>query len=148
MSSCYKSAEDFISSLTHVPVELLEPQKNLWVVVPKDRSMVKSKLWGVLRSGPFGGVGKTPLEAIILLARAAGVVETRRVSPRHRARSWLLQLLGDGSHQSVDFISLKARENNVPWSSVDRAARELCIQRKKSGFHGGWTWKLVLSNEG
>lgn len=137
-----ESLEKLIVNFSKVPIQLLEPKVGLWIVVPKDRSMLQSKLWKELRNGPLGGVGKSPIEAAFLLARAAGATGPRRVSPRHRARSWLESLLGDLRCLSVDEIKGKAQADSLPWSSVDRAARELRISRKKNGYRGGWIWSL------
>jgi hypothetical protein len=142
-----ESIEQIISNLTKVPIEMLQPKVGLWIAAPKDRSMLQSKLWKELRNGPLSGVGKCPIEAAFLLARAAGAAGPRRVSPRHRARLWLETLLKDSGSHSVEEIKQKAHSDHLPWSSVDRAARDLCIQRKKCGFRSGWSWQMQRCSE-
>lgn len=137
-----ESIKRLISNLTGVSIEILQPKVGLWIAAPKDRSMLQSKLWKELRYGPLSGVGKCPMEAALLLARAAGAAGPRKVSPRYRARLWLQTLLKDFDSHSVDEIKQKARTDLLPWSSVDRAARDLCIQRTKCGFRSGWSWKM------
>lgn len=134
--------EKFISNFIKVPIELLQPKDGLWVVAPKDRCMLHSKLWNELRNGPLSGVGQSPIEAVLLLVRAAGATGPRRISPRYRARFWLQDLLGDFRNLSVEKIKQKAEADHLPWSSVDRAARDLCIKRTKCGFRSGWSWQL------
>jgi len=134
--------EEFISNFIEMPIELLQPKVGLWVVVPKDRRMLHSKLWNELRNGPLSGVGQSPIEAILLLVRAAGASGPRRISPRYRARFWLQDLLGDFRNLSVEKIKQKAEADHLPWSSVDRAARDLSIKRTKCGFRSGWSWQM------
>lgn len=134
--------EKFISNFIKVPIELLQPKVGLWVVAPKDRCMLHSKLWNELRNGPLSGVGQSPIEAVLLLVRAAGATGPRRISPRYRARFWLQDLLGDFRSLSVEKIKQKAEADHLPWSSVDRAARDLSIKRTKCGFRSGWIWQM------
>jgi hypothetical protein len=142
MEQCQKLIEQTIFDLTRVPVELKQPKTDCWVVIPKDRSLLQSRLWRELRNGPCHGVGSSPIQAAVLLARAVGSTGPRRVSPRYRARSWVEELLADFKPRSVDEIKKKAHAEFIPWSSVDRAARELCILRKKCGFRGCWFWEM------
>ena len=134
--------EKFISNFIKVPIELVQPKVGLWVVVPKDRCMLHSKLWNELRNGPLSGVGQSPIEAVLLLVRAAGATGSRRISPRYRARFWLQDLLGDFRNLSVEKIKQKAEADHLPWSSVDRAARDLSIKRTKCGFRSGWSLQM------
>ena len=138
-----KNLNNSLKLLVGVAVELREPKKGCWVAAPGDKSLIKSRLWKELRAGPSGGIGQTPVDAALLLARAAGATGPRRVSPRHRARSWLLQLLADGMPQPTTAIRRQAESDSVPWSAVDRAGREVDILREKCGFHGPWTWRLA-----
>jgi hypothetical protein len=142
-----KSIEQFISNLIKIPIELVQPQDGYWIVVPKNRKLLQTKLWRELRIGALSGIGKSPVEAAVLLARAFGATGPRKVSPRHRARFWLETLLNDLSSHSVEEIKQRAQADLLPWSSVDRAARDLCIRRKKCGFRSGWSWQLPCSNE-
>jgi hypothetical protein len=140
--------EEFISNFIGVPIEILQPKVGLWIAAPKDRSMLQSKLWKELRNGPHSGVGKCSIEAALLLARAAGTAGPRRVSPRHQARLWLVTLLKNSSGHTVEKIKQKALADHLSWSSVDRAARDLSIQRTKCGFRSGWSWQIPCSSEG
>lgn len=142
MEQYLKLIEKTIFDLILVPVELKQPKLDCWVVVPRDRSLLKSKLWNELRIGPYSGVGSSPLQAAVLLARAIGSTGPKRVSKRYRARSWVKALLADSKPRTVDEIKRKAQAEFIPWSSVDRAARELGILRKKCGFRGCWSWEM------
>jgi hypothetical protein len=142
-----ESIEQFISNLIKIPIELMQPKAGCWIVVPKDRKLLQSKLWRELRIGALSGVGKSSVEAAVLLARAFGATGPRRVSPRHRARFWLETLLNDFCSHSVEEIKQRAQADLLPWSSVDRAARDLCIKRKKCGFRNGWSWQMLHLSE-
>lgn len=148
MQMCEQSIEQFISNLLNVPIELRQPKVGYWIVVPKDKKLLQSKLWRELRTGIFCGVGKSSWEAAVLMARAYGASGPRRVSPRHKARLWLEALLKDFCVHSVDEIKQKAQADLLPWSSVDRAARDLRIKRTKCGFRSGWSWQMPCLNQG
>jgi len=145
-NSAHTEIAAFLSTLASIPVKLLEARLGAWVVVPVERSHLHSRVWRILRSGHQSGVGETAIEAALLFARAVGVGGQRRVAPKHRARAWLRDQLANGQSLSVSQIRSNADSAGVTWSSVDRAARELGILRKKCGLRGGWTWRMpVLS---
>ena len=134
---------DELSNLTGVPVQLVEPKPGSWVVVPKDRGLLRTKLWTVLRTGPGGGIGHSPVQAALLFVKAFGSAGPRKVAAKHRARTWISELLADGEPRTVDEVKALARASGITWSSADRAARELSVERMKCGFHGPWIWQLA-----
>jgi hypothetical protein len=140
--------ESILSDWVGVNVSLREARPTCWVVVPVDRTHIRSKVWQKLRFGPASGVGASPIEAGLLMARAIGEGGPRKVAPKHRARTWLIDLLSDGQSIKVDEIRSMADRLGMNWSSVDRAARDLSIQRGKCGFRSGWSWRMPCSNEG
>jgi hypothetical protein len=137
----HNTIEAILSDLAGVNVVLHEAVPSHWVAVPLEKIHIRSKVWRKLRSGPASGIGASPIEAALLMARAIGEGGPRKVAPKYRARAWLINLLSDGQPIQVGEIRSMADSAGMTWSSVDRAARELCISRKKCGFRKGWTWK-------
>ena len=137
-----KEIESILSDLAGVEVVLNEARPSRWVAVPSERGHIRSKVWQRLRLGPMSGVGSSPIVAALLMARAIGEGGPRKVAPKHRARVWLVDLLSDGEPILVEKIRSMADRSGMTWSSVDRAARDLCIQRTKCGFRCGWSWNM------
>jgi hypothetical protein len=132
---------DELSSLAGVPVELIEPSPGLWIAAPADRSLLRSKLWRTLKVGPRAGVAPTQVAACLLLARALGVAGVRGVTKQDRAKAWLKRAAA-GVAMTASEIKVAGEAQGLPWSTVDRAARELGIQRVKCGVEGPWVWVL------
>lgn len=140
--------EAILSDWAGVDVVLREAVPTCWLAVPKQRVHIRSKVWQKLRFGPASGIGTTPIEAALLLARAIGAVVPKKVTPKDRARVWLNEMLLDGRPVEVKKIRALANGAELSWSSVDRAARDLCIKRIKCGFRSGWTWQMRRASEG
>lgn len=140
----FMEIENRLSALTNVDVHLHEARQGCWVVVPTERTYLHSKLWRTLRAGHKSGIGTTAIEASLLFAWAMGAVGPRKIAPKYRAREWLINLLSDGLPIQVEKIKAMAFNAGITWSSVDRAAREVCISRRKCGFRGGWVWVMPI----
>jgi hypothetical protein len=56
------------------------------------------------------------------------------------AKAFLHQSLADGEQHPSDPLIAEAKAQSISYSTLDRAARELGVNRKK-GF-AGWTWRL------
>lgn len=137
-------AEKILGELLKTEISIREVRAGAWVAVPKDRRLLQSKTWKALRQGPKSGVGHCLSEAAVLLAIAYGRSKPRLKAPRHTAKAWLAEFMAVKSEVSVELVKSHAVSLGVSWSAVDRAARDLGILRKKTGFNGGWTWKLSL----
>jgi hypothetical protein len=137
----------FISQLAGTSVTLREVKPGAWVAVPKDRAHMASKTWQALKAGPEQGIGQTPAEAAILLALAMGKAGMRKPSKQQAAKAWLQSLLGSGLALMATDIKARAQDAGHAWTAVDRAARELGIQRQKLGMSGPWMWCQPLKAE-
>ena len=122
-----------IKATTGIEVSAKEVKPGCWVVAPKDRSLLQSKAWQALRSGPAAGIGRTPIEAAILLALAMGKVGIKPPSQQQAAKAWLQSLLGNGLALMASDIKARAQDAGHTWTAVDRAARE-STPRSKLGF--------------
>lgn len=140
--------EKTTSTIAGIPIELIEPRPGLWIATPVNRKLLRSKLWLSLRTGPSSGIGSTPLEAALLLCTSVGACGIKKVAPRHKAKKWIRKLLSNGVAQEVAQLKKAAMAEGLTWSSVDRAARELCIERVKCGFRDGWRWQMLNKCEG
>jgi len=129
-----------IKAITGIEVSAKEVKPGAWVMVPADRALMRSKAWQALRSGPAAGIGQTPIEAAFLLALAMGKVGMRPPSKQQAAKAWLQSLLATGLALMATDIKARAQDAGHTWTSVDRAARELGIQRQKLGMAGPWMW--------
>lgn len=136
--------EEHLNKFTGIKVFLHEARQGCWVVLPKERTYLHSKLWRTLRAGNQMGIGNSPIDAAILFASATGAAGPRKIATKHRAREWIVNILSEGLAVQVQQIKAMAFKAGIPWSSVDRAARELGIWRKKCGFRASWTWQLKL----
>lgn len=139
--------EAVLSEWVGVDLVLHKAAPSSWVAVPLDRVHIRSQAWRKLRFGPASGIGSSAIEAALLMARAIGESRPRTVAPKYRARVWLIKLLADGQPIPVGNIRSMANSAGITWSSVDRAARELCIHRKKCGFQCGWSWQMPSLSE-
>jgi len=133
-------AETILGELLKTEISIREVRAGAWVAVPKDRRLLQSKTWKALRQGPKSGIGHCLTEAAVLLAIADGLSRPRSKAPRHTAKAWLTDFMSSKSEVSVDQVKSHASRLGVSWSALDRAARDLGIQRVKSGFRGGWIW--------
>lgn len=62
-------------------------------------------------------------------------------SERREARAWLQGLLLDGPI-AVKKIQAEAEAAGLSWATVRRARQSLPIAADKSGYRGGWEWRL------
>jgi putative DNA primase/helicase len=62
-------------------------------------------------------------------------------SARDEAKSFLLNLLEDGSMPSKD-VFVNARGAGVAEKTLRRASQDLGVVKEKTGMDGGWLWKL------
>ena len=123
-----------------------EVKQGAWVAIPKDRTLLQSKTWQALRSGPKAGIGSSPTEAAILLALAAGKAgQGRPPSKQQAAKVMLENLLRDGIARTVEEIRGLAQAKGISWTAADRAARDLGVLRKKCGLRGPWIWSLPFA---
>jgi putative DNA primase/helicase len=57
------------------------------------------------------------------------------------AAEWLGELLATGPMPRRD-IAAEAKDAGLSWATVRRAADDLGITAVKTGFDGGWAWRL------
>lgn len=57
------------------------------------------------------------------------------------AKGFLATALIAGAVSSSEVIS-RASAAGIPERSIQRAAEQLCVVRKKTGFRGGWIWSM------
>ncbi len=136
--------EEHLNKFTGIKVFLHEARQGCWVVLPKERTYLHSKLWRTLRAGNKMGIGNSPIDAAILFASATGAAGPRKIATKHRAQEWIINILSEGFAVPVQKIKLMAFKAGITWSTVDRASRKHGIVRKKCGFRGSWTWELPL----
>lgn len=68
------------------------------------------------------------------------------LNPREEAKDFILNIIreNNGSVSALE-IALKAKENNISTSTLNRAKKELKI--KSTQIQGKWYWELELNNE-
>lgn len=137
-----------LTRLAAVPVSLVVI-RGAHVVAPINRALLHSPVWAALRAGPCGGVGRTPLEAALLLGRAIGfaaVVASRRTRAAPRSADlWLKRYLYDAAGAvPARTVSAAAVCDGLTLASLRAAACRLRVVKMKSGLHGGWSWRLPL----
>ena len=138
-------AEKILGELLKTEISIREVRAGAWVAVPNDRRLLQSKTWMALRQGPKSGVGHCLSEAAVLLAIAYGRSKPRLKAPRHTAKAWLAEFMAGRSEVSVDQVKSYACSLGLSWSALDRAARDLGVERRKTGFSGGWIWTMNRS---
>lgn len=79
-----------------------------------------------------------------LLAQTEG---GRKPTKKEEASDWLLEELGQGP-QRVRELQRKAEADGHHWDTVKKAGRQLNVQSKKQGIHGGWVWELPQESPG
>jgi hypothetical protein len=62
------------------------------------------------------------------------------------ARTFLLDALSRGPVPAKD-IRRMAREGGISEGTLKKAKRELLIRSDQDGFHGGWTWRMPLTED-
>lgn len=62
-------------------------------------------------------------------------------SERREAKAWLKDFLGDGPVR-VKKIQGEAKAAGLSWMTVRRAKEALPVVASKSGYQGGWEWRL------
>lgn len=72
---------------------------------------------------------------------APAAASHRPRSARDRAKAWLLDELGAGP-VAAGALKERARAAGIPWSTLDRAARDLNVVRPRQGYQGGSMWAL------
>jgi putative DNA primase/helicase len=60
---------------------------------------------------------------------------------QHRAESWLQTMLAKGAVPPKE-IEARAKSAGLSWATVRRAKESLGVIAEKSGFSGGWVWRL------
>jgi hypothetical protein len=135
-----------VEQLVGTPIEIRQVG-TVFVAVPVDRALLRAPTWRALRAGPRGGVGNTEIEALLLLAFAAGRVAggARRPAAPQAADAWLRTVLeGAGAPVPVAEVTQAARRAQVSPTAIRRAARRLGVVRRKAGMRGGWVWGLPV----
>jgi len=61
--------------------------------------------------------------------------------PRDAAAEWLALILAEGP-KTVSQLKEEALASGTSWRTVERAKQSLRVQAEKSGFSGGWQWRL------
>jgi putative DNA primase/helicase len=92
-------------------------------------------------NGSFEWTGRSSLTAGDLLApEPSGEQRTAQTV----ATAWLSDLLRAGPLPALE-VKRKANAAGIAWRTVERAAAEMAVQKKRSGFgsEGGWQWSLV-----
>jgi hypothetical protein len=85
--------------------------------------------------------GQSDHTAAALLAAASDPAET--ATERTEATAWLKAMLADGPVPAKT-LRREAEEAGHSWRTVQRAQGALGIIVTKSGFHGGWEWRLPV----
>lgn len=70
---------------------------------------------------------------------------SRRGQPRRRAAEFLRDFLSDGK-RPADEVFAAAETHGITEKTLNRAAKELGIEKTKAGFDGGWLWSLSPSD--
>lgn len=77
----------------------------------------------------------------------AGRKKRRARGEQGRAANKLLrQMLGNGEKVPVKMIQEAAREKGIAWMTLRRAAENLPIRKRPSGFGRGWVWHWVSAS--
>lgn len=140
-----------LTRLAGVPVAMIAI-RGAYVVAPVDRALLTSPVWSALRAGPRDGVGRTPLEAALLLARAIGSASpqaSRRTRAAVRSADlWLIKYLrrAQGTASARE-VSVAAERDGVTRSSLRMAAERLRVIKTKSGLRAGWIWRLPAEDD-
>ncbi len=79
------------------------------------------------------------------LAAELQPTNNRRGEPRRKAMEFLTDFLCDGS-RSADEVFAAADDAGIAEKTLNRAAKELGIEKSKAGFDGGWLWSLAPSD--
>lgn len=145
-AACDAAAEPaaVVAHLVGTPIEIREVG-GAFVAVPVDRAHLRSPTWAALRAGPRSGIGRTPEEAALLLAHAAGVSTggARRPATPRAADRWLQEALQRaGGIVLVSDVVQAARAAGIASETLRRAATRLGVVRKELGLQGGWSWTL------
>jgi len=61
------------------------------------------------------------------------------------AKAFLRETLSDGEKHSSNRLIAEAKALGISYSTLDRASRELSVNRKKARSAGDWTWQLSPS---
>jgi hypothetical protein len=85
--------------------------------------------------------GQSDHTAAALLAAASDPAET--ATERGEAAAWLKAMLADGP-VSAKTLRKEAEDAGYSWRTVQRTQDPLGIIATKSGFHGGWEWRLPV----
>ena len=133
-----------LSQLVNHDVELLgrptSTGQTLYLVMPKDRSMLQACFWRAVQSSDSMGIWSSPEAAVV--AFAAGVHAWRAARSRMDAgdiASALTKRLAMGPVAAADVIDEFAGMG-VSVHRVGRIARRIGVIRHKSGMRGGWIW--------
>ena len=76
-----------------------------------------------------------------LLAEIEAPAEPRATPAIAGAKAWLAEFLGTGATRQTA-IKQFAAEKGHSWATVRRAAEALGVCKEKTGFDGGWTWRM------
>jgi hypothetical protein len=63
------------------------------------------------------------------------------------ATEWLRAELADMQEHPVLVLKALAKDAGLNWCNVERASHRLKISSKKSGFGGGYVWRLPATAE-
>lgn len=79
--------------------------------------------------------------ALTLLAEVEAPDEPRAAPAIAGAKAWLAEIMGTGATRQT-VIKQFAAEKGHSWATVRRAADALGVCKEKTGFDGGWTWRM------
>ncbi len=82
-----------------------------------------------------------PVDVTANQALAANAAALRDGGALEEAREFLRELLANGPVAASDGVE-GARAHGISTRTLERARRELGVKVEKSGFEGGWSWKL------
>jgi len=67
--------------------------------------------------------------------------DDRKEKTREREKAWLTKQLADGP-RTQEALRAEVRETGFSWRTIRRASEDLGVEKFKSGFRGGWSWRL------
>ena len=149
MTTVHLSLEAISSVLSAVAMEQVEliqrgvaDGAHVWMVVPSQRSDLRSARWLAYRALPGSGIFDSVSEAVARFGAAwAGVVAATSIERHHGLPGALLARLTDAPVAASTLVAEFAGQG-VSRHRLDRAARRAGVQRTKTGFDRGWIWAL------
>lgn len=127
-----------------------------WLVAP-DKENPKRRLFLPIKNNLAAESGGMAFGIVVVggspaLAWEEGVVnvtadealreDDRKEKTRDREKAWIGRQLAGGP-RTQEALRTEANETGFSWRTIRRAADDLGVEKFKSSFRGGWSWRLT-----